>query len=428
MSNGFYEEWTGETKMLLTNIKKIEEPCYIFFDFSDIILDYNLININEEPKTIYSIYIDDLDLMNIHNCVRLSIMFYYKKINDLNIVIDNYNKIDKDYNKKRILYNNILRKQNELKSNELDKSWILYKNEVKDIFNEYIYLMSDSYKGEYINELKCNLDNNTRIKRRLDIIDKYILIINKYKFFKLFLTKEYKKKNICPNPNCLCELDKDNNVKETVTCKCGFVNTTIVNKNNELFDFVNVLQNSNLNVNTSSWEEWIDCYLCRDGKKYDKEELFEHFDKLCIENNLPRRDYVISGKLEQPNCSVILFLLKNTKIISKQGKPIVGSDFYYIKNSIRHEYYGWEKPTMTHQQEFEAKNLYINIISIQNEFKERKNNINNEIMGFYILNAIGVFVRREDFKIPSSKDTINYSNTLIKAIFEKLDIEFNYLL
>ena len=163
--------------------------------------------------------------------------------------------------------------------------------------------------------------------------------------------------------------------------------------------------------------DWLDRFLCRSGDVYPKKEMFDKFDQFCFENNFPSRYDVLNGFYPQPDASVIISLLQSNGY----------SKYYVIKNLIRRDYYGWTVPEVTPEQESRALEIYLSIQEKYPQFKnkDRKTNLNCEIIGFVSLKMAGVELVKSDFKIPASKDTIDYSKDTIYNIM--LSLGYNEL-
>lgn len=425
-------EWKGNCRTFsdlgttVTNNGSVSELCNSLFDFSE--PSVNSINPldMDEPGSIYSTYKYDLDLVKIHSAIRLSVISYLKKVEKLKEDLRNFQIIENNPSilpiDKRILKMELDEMAKNLALKDKLFIWHKYVKAVTPILNRYVVLMSREFKGKLTSGSDVSLDES-KIEERLSLIESYLNIIRRLNFIKISITRDDRMNKTCPN--CLSSFSHESFLDgQTLKCNCGYMNDGI-NKKIEYFDTNRNMPDINsTTINTNAWRDWIDNYLCRRKKTYPKNELFSYFDYLCVVNGFPNRYHVINGLIPQPDSTIIIYLLQQTKIKLADDSILDGSDYYSMKNIIRHEYYGWPKPTLTAEQEFEAESLYIKIQSKYPLYKTRKTNIHCEILGLYILHAIGVNVHKEDFKIASSLDTIEYSNNILEKIFRELGIYF----
>lgn len=430
------QEWKGNNRTFsdlgtpISNDGNVSELCANLFDLSEpSINSINTLDM-DEPGSIYSTYKYDLDLVKIHAAIRLSVISHLRKIEKLKYDMKRYEMIENDPSILPIDKRTMKMELDEMSKKLLLKDklflWNKYVKSVTPILNRYVVLMSREFKGKLTSGSDVSLDES-KIEERLFLIENYLNVIRRLNFIKISITRDDRISKTCPN--CLSFFNYENFLDgQLIKCNCGYVSDSI-NKKIEYFDTnKNMPDISSTTINTTAWREWIDNYLCRRKKSYPKDELFMYFDYLCGVNGFPNRYHVLNGLLQQPPAIVIINLLQQTKIKLMDETIIDGSDYYCIKNTIRHDYYGWQKPTLTQEQEFEAESLYIKIQSLYPLYKTRKTNIHCEILGFYILHTIGINVIKEDFKIASSIDTIEYSNTILEKIFNDLGIPFRRLI
>lgn len=419
------QNWKGNNKAfsdLTTKTKSDNEPselCSNFFDFSEpVYIQSELIDI-VDPGHLYSQYKSDLDLTKIHNSIRNSVLFFLKNMANYNNDLIRYNSISNNPRislvEKKNLYKKIQQNYNDFENNNKLLMWRDYCRQVIPLLNRYVLLISNEYKGDFISS-EVSFSNEIKINERLQIIDLYLNVIRDTRIIKISLIRDTRIIKTCPS--CFKEINNQL-YDDRGLCNCGFISTS-VNKVTELFDCGKIIpQINSTTINVPAWREWMDNYLCRNTKTYPKNELFSHFDYLCLVNRYPDRLSVINGIMMQPELNIIISLLQKTKT-----ENINGSDYYCMKNIIRHEYYNWPKPIVPEEKELEAETLYINIQTLYPKYKSRKTNINIEILGLYILHTIGIRVFKEDFKIPISSDTIEYSNNTLMQIFGELTIPF----
>jgi len=271
--------------------------------------------------------------------------------------------------------------------------------------------MSNEYKGKIIPGCDVSLDE-TKIQERLKYIKQYIKVINSLGVIETKIINVKRSKNICPG--CSKEIMGDGN-GDKYLCSCGFSEDSI-NHSTEYNDVNRLVPTNTVNSKQSKpFLDWLDRFLCRSGDTYPQIEMFEKFDIFCMEHNFPNRYDVLAGFAKQPDSSVIISLLQRNGY----------SKFYIIKNLIRRDYYGWNVPEITPEQESQALDLYLSIQEKYPQFKsiDRKTNISFEIIGYACLKMVGVNLSSSDFKIPATQSTIEYSKDTLINIFLSLGYE-----
>lgn len=388
--------------------------CLKYFDLNSPLLT-SYIPVFENPMNIQCTYETDLNLITIHQVIKDKI---YSLMRNFFEYRDQVIKINTKKTTSFIAPIDI--KYYEIQISDLNKKcemiinsnyWERYCSLVIPILNNYVELMSNEYKGQFLSGCDISL-NEDKIEERIKYISQYIKAIKSLGIIEMKILRIEKSKNICPG--CSNEISLDN--ENEIYCKCGFIDHNI----NHSTDYTDINKLPSLNNCTNKlvkpFKDWLDRFLCRSGETYPQSEMFGKFDRYCLENNFPNRFNVIAGLVPQPDSSVITALLQNNGY----------SKFYVNKNLIRRDYYGWNVPEISTEQESKAIELYLNFQERYPEFKskERKTNINSEIMGFFCLIMVGVNVTKDDFKIPVSRNTIIYS---IDVLYEMcLSLGYNH--
>lgn len=418
------QEWQGNNRTLsdlgttVSNEGEVSELCRSLFDFTEPThYSSNLLDV-KDPGQIHAKYRLDLDLRKIHLAIRAKIIYnlqkvisYQEELKNLNILMSNPSIPPIDV---AFAYGKTAKINSELAQMDKRCYWKEYCRKVIPILNRYVILMSREYKGQFSAGCDISIDES-KINKRISLIEAYLNVVRSLNLIKITVIRDKRIGSLCPG--CSRPLNEDGISSDTAkyNCQCGFVEDSInhISEYNDVNKIVPQITSTTINI--PAWKEWIDCWLCRSTKTYPQAAFFANFDHLCNTNGYPHRYYVLQGMLPQPPLQIIISLLQST-----EG----GSDYYNLKNTIRHEFYGWPKPTMTQEQEKEAERLYIAIQTLYPKYKKRKTNINIEILGYTILRIVGLDVKIEDFKIPASEETISYSNEMFQLIFPELNINF----
>lgn len=379
--------------------------CENYFDFTE--PSFNSNNNNDtEISELRITYSNDLDLKAIHNLVREKIIYIYQKIKKSDVQIDAIEYKILNFNLPPIDVKDLERKSNEILLFKRKyfgiNLWEQYKISVLPILIKYISLSS----------MKNSSIDDNMIEERLEYIKQYIDIINKIGIFKIRSTKINTNKSICPG--CLKEIERPfENEEPDYICNCGFIENNVKHISEYVDCTKNFQQSTIINNSIKIIQTWLNRLLCRSGEIYPQNEMFNKFDLYCVENNLPLRVDVINGRLNQPPMQTIIFLIQNNGY----------SEFFPLKSQIRHDYYDSDIIEITDIQESSLFKLYIDFQTGYGVIKKRKTNINIEILGCILLMILGVQVNVEDFKIPSSMDTIAYSIQSISDVLLYIGIE-----
>lgn len=397
-----------------TNPTSENEPsdlCRYYFDFTQP-TNSSETYLKEEPEELRLTYLTDLDLVSIHRIIREKIIMILRRLlsNDERLKI-----INSLINSNTIppievkFLNKEIADIQEYKSRFLCRNlWESYKLSVVPILNKYVLYISNEYKGQSIAGNSISIDE-FKIQEKIKCIDNYISNVNKLNILKIKAVRNFISKAVCPS--CFIEMSFDNSSEEIgrYSCNCGFTEDTVKHISEYSDNTKNIQRVNTLNTNNKTIQLWKDRWFCRSGENYPKDEMFKKFDEFCIKNNLPNR-FTIKGTNYQPNMQTIIFLLQNNDY----------SQYYILKNQIRHDYYGWNPPQITEVQDSLISQLYIDFQNMYQSTKERKTSINIEILGCVLLILAGVHVDVNDFKIPANQDTILYSHNLIKKTFKEL--------
>ena len=413
-------EWSWNTRSYsdlgttVDNGNRNSHVCEIYFDFNKPTSkseSFLLI----EPEGIRLNYSTDLNLITIHKAVREKFIFILRNLDGIPLELLNLEKKLTDSKTSPIDIKFIYRKRIELDSYRVSNTgisnWENYKRLVIPILDEYTHLMSNEYKGYSSSGCSIIIDES-KLERRILLIEKYINIINSIGILKIIAHKEIILKITCPG--CSKEINSDsiNDESGKIQCQCGF-NQDIIKHVSEYSDVTkNIPQINSTEINIKDFNLFIDRYLCRSSEDYPKDNMWLKFDELCLRLSIPLRQNVINKLIPQPPMKSIIDLLQNSGY----------SQYYCIKNQIRNEYYNWPKPTMTEMQEANAKKLYVDFQLKYINKKKRKTNLNKDILGYVILYVVGVSVNSADFKIPSYADSISYSYQMIMEILPELCI------
>lgn len=390
--------------------------CETYFDFIKPTITSECF-FTVEPETIRLNYSTDLNLVQIHKVIREKFIFILKNLDGIPAELLTLRRKLENPKTPPIDIKVIDKKRIELDSYRVTNTgipnWEEYKRLVIPILNEYTPLMSNEYKG-YSSSGCSTIIDESKLERRIALIERYIGVINSLNIVKIIAHKELCLNMICPGCGREINSDSVNDESGRIQCRCGFNQDTIKHVS-EYSDGSKVIpQINSTEINIKDFILFIDRYLCRSGEDYPQADMWMKFDQLCLKLSIPLRHNVLNRVIPQPPMKSTIDLLQNSGY----------SQYYCNKWQIRHDYYGWEIPTMTEMQEANAKKLYVDFQLKYMNIKQRKTNLNKDVLGYVILYVVGVNVNPADFKIPASTESISYAHKMIIEILVDLGIPF----
>jgi len=376
---------------------------------------------DDMPDCISASFVDDLNLINIHEAITYmfaanrglipkkikEISVYKKKLTftsdpidrcDFQMKIENLEKFISDYNS--------------------GNSWKEYIEKVYPLLIAYMPLASKESKG-VITYGKKQKDPQDVIEKRLSIIEDYLEIAKKY--INVDVTW-----NGIPKPSCpACEelfdsliLDEDQGIR---ICKCGY-EYPYISKSSRYKD------SSKVNVGTKS--------------DYDESETFMKSLRLyegSVKVNFPkdfkekldayfiRKDYNIGDYFKtKPHNKKGRKDGTSVKMICEALKDIGLSTYYNCYNIIGHMYWGWNLPNLTEIRP-NIIDKYNRLQVVYNEIKTRPSSLNFSILLYIILRSEGINCDWSDFKMLISQTSLEYHQKMLKVMCERTDILYTEL-
>ena len=169
-------------------------------------------------------FVDDLDIMYIHSIICKDFANKRMKVDDLkrdfNLLMRRSKSHDLTYNQSR----SITKKAEEIRKTaeryESNKEWSEYIKQVVPLLKKYSYYMSDTTKKIFRLDDSERIESPEFIKTRIDIIENYLSILNKY--INVNITRE--KNNQARCALCNAKFDEENVDTDQCLylCKCGY--------------------------------------------------------------------------------------------------------------------------------------------------------------------------------------------------------------
>lgn len=375
---------------------------------------------DDPPKEVIAKYSEDLNILKIHDAIRIIIGHKLATIPKLKaeiiklntqITSGNLNYVDINNNKNMIdKY-----KQNiyELESGNL---WNSYVQNAKPLLLEYLTVAGDEIKGIITIQInKKNEEDRGKVSKRLNIIYQYILIAEKYIDLNLhFITPQIKNCPICDE--LLSNLVE--NEEGILICKCGYEKIIIYNnQTSDEYRLDNGGVKSNYNDLTSFLKR-MDAFEGKQDYKLPK-ELFIQLDKYFISKDLPSADEIKispllpNGKKDKTSIKLLIEGLYATN----------NTAYYKDLELIAHELWGWKLGCLDDYREGMEKD-YKDTQAVYEEIKERDSSLNINLRFFWHLSARKYPCEYEDFKSIVSENSLDYHIRMFKEMCRRTGVKY----
>lgn len=303
--------------------------------------------------------------------------------------------------------------ETEIKTISSGSAWNDYVKEVSPILDKYLPLITNEIKGivsitgKHTGEQK-RTEDPTVTDQRLDLICKYLEIARGY--IELDVVWQGVVESKCPGCG---KLFKDIHVDEDAgvhICSCGFERENL-SKTSSYKDAMRV------NIGgRSGYEdrETFDKGLQRyEGKYADKipEKLYEQLDQYYAKRGFPTGEqiktlpFLPNGKKEGTSINLLVQGLSGTE----------NPDFYKCIYLVAHHYWGWVLPDLTEIRERIMEDYDVTQ-EVYNRIKTRDSSLNVNIRIYLHLKARDYPCEWEDFKILSSRESLEYHQKMWKQM------------
>lgn len=402
--------------------------------FSDMVANINNnipepINVDEcdIPAIINATYTVDLNILRIHESIKYKYAALRGSIPKLSFQILNLKKQIKSRSisqiDKIVLSGKITELQNLIYDYSNGISWLEYINQAIPIFDKYIPLASDEVKGIvniYLRPEDVVVEDNSIIFQRLNVIYEYIEIAKKYLKLNVLCQNVFKLScGICGE-----EYDQ-NNIDEscsTYYCTCGGSREILSRQTN---------YKDSCRINSGGRNDYNDCdtfvsALNRFQGIYSgkiPDSLYEKLDEYFMlkqanvgsyYRELPLDEF---GKKDGTSVNMLKLALGDIKC----------SEYYNLINLIGHHYWGWSLPDLSKIKDkiIEAYNLTQEVYEI---YKTRESSLNVNMRIYWHLKAEDYPCRAEDFCFLSSRDSLEYHQTMWKIMCDKTGVKFTNII
>lgn len=393
-------------------------------------LSIPLKNNEEVPYMLKDEYENDLNIIKIHNVIRMRFGSLLGKTEMLKTAISDLKTIllQKQISivQKNEIKKEIINLEVELTDLETGKRWLEYVKKSKFFLENYISLASSESKGKLCIGKKEEEFSEEDISSRLCIIQGYLEVAKQYIELDI-LWKGFSELN-CPNCGIkMNEQELDKNFG-TYKCSCGYTFDNLDKNTHFNSDgFVNIT-----NKNYSSYENYEKTFIRWEGNSTDSingklfTKLDEYFKskKLPVGEDIRELPLLNDGKKKGTSIALLVAALDNSG----------NSSFYYLIFPIVYIYWGWRRPCSP-DNIFYNGNLKNVILSKYNEIqkeyhiiKTRDSCLNVQIMLYFLLQSENYPCEQEDFKFLITRECMEYHHDMLKQICEKIGIKFTPLI
>jgi len=406
------------SQKITTEIVKLEKPIIntqkINFDTPPIIFQ------EDPPKEVIANYTDDLNILKIHDAIRIIIGHKLSQIpklkNEINMLYMQINSNSLncvDINSKTLLINKYKKEIEDLESGTI---WESYIEKAKPLLLEYLPLAGDEIKGIItIQTSKKNKEDPNIIIERLKIIQKYLLICEYY--IKLNLHFIIPSINNCP----VCSESISNwieNEEGITICKCGY--EKILPYSNQSYNDANRIDIGIKNNydDLSSFIKRMDAFEGKQDYKLPK-ELYKQLNKYFISKDLPSTEEIKmypllpNGKKDKTSIKLLIEGLLSTN----------NPTYYKDLEVIAHELWGWKLGCLDNYRENMIKD-YKDTQLVYEKIKQRESSLNINLRLFWHLKARGYPCEYIDFKTITSQTSIEYHITMFKEMCRQTGVKY----
>ena len=289
----------------------------------------------------------------------------------------------------------------------LHAEWKEYVSSNQSLLEDYLGVCTPAFIGI------LSPDNPANIPLRKVIIEKYLSNITHLVEVKII----NRNTELIPCFECGISVRDLRILHEgTCSCECGKIFPCIIERSERGGEDSSDVGSVGRTLNTDSIEKRLTSFQGRQRAKIDK-SIIEKIDAYLVKvqgmkpaeeiKKLPCDEY---GKKKGTSVAILRDCMKQCGL-SEHNKNL---------DMIGHLLWGWRLPDLSEYME----KLSLNIMKSKEELARigGQKSLNNDVMLYWHLNAVGVKVRREDFVLPSTDRTRAWHNEMIAQISSNIGI------
>lgn len=390
------------------------------------------------PDTISITYKNDLNIMIIHDTIRKKFSNSRSKLNQHKKDIERLTKslqFSTSINDSRCIMEEIKELENLTLKINTGSDWEDYKNDAEQYLIAYIYI-SDKKTSNVISvgkKVKTCVDIEIQ-ERRLNIIDEYIKIAKKY--ININSSKIIKLQVNCPICGMVFKDVNDGQDNGLFTCQiCGWYRENLAKSVFSKEGGKTSAGSKNDYNDRENFTKAVIRYSCKQSKNFN-ENLFQDLDEYFVNNKMRTGEEIRArpGKKSEISFQIMLKAL-TTLSRPKKSEHLYRkcySDYYEDIRLIMHNYWGYPISDITH--------LLPKLLNIYNSTQEYYNSLTTDERGgrdaalntqfrlLVQLKALNYPCNKKDFKIQSSRESLENHQNLWKKMCEATGITFHQII
>lgn len=376
------------------------------------------------PDRVVAKYTSDLNIIKIHEAILTRFAYEQAEIPDLQAGLQISHReghAGMTINERRKYLQTLESQQARLHELQNRTAFNTYIQSSLSILKAYKLVSSDASKGIVsIRKLGQNqLISAETISNRLQIIQQYLEIARDYISLDVVQINQIKAR--CPG----CGVDfSEVNVDEDsglCICDCG-VERENLSQHGVYKDSTRVnIGNRN---NYEDWENFEKALIRYQGRQQNKppQKLYDQLDsyylkiKKSLGAEIRSRPYLFDGKKEGTSRQMMLDALCETN----------NSAYYDDVNLVMNVYWGWKLPDVAHLESQIMQDYYLTQQIYNSEpHQGRDASLNTQFRLYVHLLAVGHRCSRDDFKIQTSRDSLEFHQEMWKKMCDKTGVKFH---
>ena len=378
----------------------------------------------DAPDRVVATYTEDLNIIKIHEAIMTIFAHKYSQVSIIEAKLqwERQNATtNMTINEHRRHTEDIQHYETKLQELQDRTSFKEYLQMSVPLLKVYKSVSSDASKGivsvrKLIN--KESTDDPNVIIKRLAVIQEYLEVARNYITLDVVQTNQIRAK--CPGCGVdfsQVDIDEENGL---CTCECG-----VVRENLSLYTLYKDSNRVNIGNrnNYEDWENFEKALIRYQGKQPNKppDRLYDQLDAYYTKiqksrgSDVQAQALLADGKKTGTSRQMMLDALCET----------ANSAYYDDVNLIMHVYWGWRLPDVSHLEDQIMKD-YFSTQQIYNSqpHEGRDASLNTQFRLYVHLLAVGHECSRDDFKIQTSRDSLEFHQDMWRRMCEKTGVRF----
>jgi len=387
--------------------------------------------IEPPPDRVVAQYNTELNIFKIHEAIELRLNHKIHQLPEIenSLKLEHHKKRSQlTINEARTINKKITDFNNQIELIKSGKEIIEYNESVKTLLTLYSNV-STSISDDIVSitglVTKKKEETPEIISERLHIIDEYLKIAKKY--IDIQITHVEYIEPVCPvcnDPIENCEVDDEQ--QGLIVCKCGYQKESITLESYYKDSSRVNLGNRNNYEDGENFHKVLMRYQGKEqqtppDKLYD--QLDEYFSKIEFKLGSDIRKEPVNSKGKKEGTSM--------KLMESALSSTFNSAFYDNIWLIMHIYWGWTLNDITHLEtkimdDYKSTQIILNAMPVSK--KGREASLNTQLRLYWHLKAVDWPCSKEDFRIPTSRDSLVLQEELMFQMCAATGVPFHSVL